>query len=221
MSTIAKNGNRAEKVLSIQPSIKLALEHYFQKPIATIKTVPGRKKSDNTIEFHDGTWLHFQNKDGDGSGRGWSVDRRDITEHGTDADFHTLLQSVCLRGKTTRPEIPAEISRQVLATCILGEDATFKPAYITHTVSDKTTGEITQLSICPTPLFMETLLAEIYPTMIPKRTCVHISPSMYLQRKGGGKSDNNPDHIQAKFRLNKKISDLFTELSLTTQTMLQ
>jgi len=37
---------------------------------------------------------------------------------------------------------------------------------------------------------------------------------MYLQRKGGGKTDNNPDHIQAKFKLNAKIAALFQDLPL-------
>jgi hypothetical protein len=214
MSAIAKNGNRAEKILSTQASIKQALEAYFQKPIYTITTIPGRKKSDNTIEFNDGKKIHFQNKDGDGSGRGWSVDRREATDHGQNADLHTLLKSVCLRGNTTRPEVDATISHQVLETCILGSDETFKPAFITHTISDKTTGVITKLSICPTPIFMQTLQAEVYDKMVPKRTCVHISPSMYLQRKGGGKTDNNPDHIQAKFKLNAKIAALFQDLPL-------
>jgi len=214
MSAIAKNGNRAEKVLSTQPSIKCALETYFQKPISAITTIPGRKKSDNTIQFSDGTLTHFQNKDGDGSGRGWSVDRREATEHGQNTDLHTLLKSVCLRGNTTRPEVDATVSHQVLDLCILGSDDTFKPAYITHTVSDKTTGTITKLSICPTPIFMQTLQSEVYEKMVPKRTCVHISPSMYLQRKGGGKTDNHPDHIQAKFKLNAKIAALFQELPL-------
>jgi len=214
MSTIAKNGNRAEKVLSTQDNLKPAFEAYFQKPIASISMVPGRKKSDNVINFSDGTKVQIQNKDGDGSGRGWSVDRRDLKDHGTDTDFHTLLQSVCLRGNTTRPTISQEISRQTLSQIIFGSDPAFQPEFITHTISDKTTGQITKISICPAKTFMDALLEELYPTMVPKRTCVHLSPSIYLQRKGGGKTDNNPDHIQAKLRFNEKIAALFTVVDL-------
>jgi hypothetical protein len=214
MAQIARNGNRAETVLTQQNSIKGALEAYFQKPILSIEKIPGRKKSDNTIKFNDGTHINFQNKDGDGSGRGWSVDRREATDHSQNADLHTLLKSVCLRSNTLRPEVDATISHQLLDLCILGSDATFKPAFITHTVSDKITGAITKLSICPTPIFMQTLQSEVYDKMVPKRTCVHISPSMYLQRKGGGKTDANPDHIQAKFKLNAKIAALFQDLPL-------
>jgi hypothetical protein len=214
MAQIARNGNRAETVLTQQNSIKGALEAYFQKPILSIEKIPGRKKSDNTIKFNDGTHVNFQNKDGDGSGRGWSVDRRDAADHGQDANLQTLLKSVCLRGKTTRPEVDVTISHPLLDGCILGSEDTFKPAFYTHTLSDKTTGVITKISICPTPILMQMLHSELYDKMVPKLTCVHISPSIYLQRKGGGKTDANPDHIQAKFKLNAKIAALFHDLSL-------
>ena len=47
---------------------------------------------------------------------------------------------------------------------------------------------------------MEKLLSELYPILTPKKTCVHLSPRLYLQRKGGGSKDHAPDHIQLKLK---------------------
>jgi len=39
-------------------------------------------------------------------------------------------------------------------------------------------------------------------------TCLHLSPYIALQRKGGGETDHSPNHIQAKFKFTKEILDL-------------
>ena len=60
---------------------------------------------------------------------------------------------------------------------------------------------------------MAFLHKELYEVMEPKRTCVHLSPICYLQRKGGGgKKDANPDNIQMKFRFTQAIEALFTPI---------
>ena len=39
-------------------------------------------------------------------------------------------------------------------------------------------------------------------------TCLHLSPYISLQRKGGGNTDHSPNHIQAKFRFTQEILNL-------------
>jgi hypothetical protein len=47
---------------------------------------------------------------------------------------------------------------------------------------------------------IEKLQERTYTTVDPKRTCIHISPDIYLQRKGGGTKDSRPDDIQTKLK---------------------
>ena len=43
-------------------------------------------------------------------------------------------------------------------------------------------------------------------------TCLHLSPNIYLQRKGGGSKDKNPDDIQAKIKITSQILSLCKKL---------
>ena len=42
----------------------------------------------------------------------------------------------------------------------------------------------------------------------PNGTCLHLSPNIVLQRKGGGKTDHAPNHIQAKLKITQNILDI-------------
>lgn len=44
-------------------------------------------------------------------------------------------------------------------------------------------------------------------------TCLHLSPYIALQRKGGDNTDNSPNHIQAKFKVTQGILNLCDKLS--------
>jgi hypothetical protein len=101
---------------------------------------------------------------------------------------------------------------------MLGIEEEYAPKYFTHTKSDKTTGQIKSMSICPTEKLLAFLHSELYPEMVPKRTCVHLSPNIYLQRKGGGKTDHSPDDIQMKFRFTKAVEKLYTPIFPLPQT---
>jgi hypothetical protein len=96
--------------------------------------------------------------------------------------------------------------------CILGENKDEYPTYFTHTKSDKNTEQIISITICLTTTLMEFLHKDLYQAMEPKRTCVHLSPICYLQRKGGGKKDATPDNIQMKFRFTQAIEELFVPI---------
>jgi hypothetical protein len=44
-------------------------------------------------------------------------------------------------------------------------------------------------------------------------TCLHLSPYIALQRKGGCNTDHSPNHIQAKFKVTQEILNLCDKLS--------
>ena len=216
-SLVAKNGFRAEVAICSQENIKQSLELYFNSPIKCLTRIHG-KKYDIKIVFENGTETTTQNKDGDGKGRGWSVDRRKV-EAFKDEQLTTLLKTICLKQGTEKPIISDNISKNVINMCMLGVTEEEYPKYFTHTKSDKSTGNIISMSICHTDTLMAFMYGELYKVMEPKRTCVHLSPNCYLQRKGGGKKDANPDNIQMKFRFTESVEKLFT--TIFTQTMSQ
>ena len=206
-SMVATHGFRAEAVFCSQEDVQTALEIYFGKAIKSRFRIHG-KKGDVQIEFVNGTKVILQNKDGNGKGRGWSVDRRSV--EGYEPECKPLLKTLCLKQGTERPVVGAVISKQVIHRGVMGTDEIYCPHYFTHTMLDKVTGKIVSLSICPTEKLMNCLYSELYSEMVPKRTCVHLSPNIYLQRKGGGKKDHSPDDIQMKFRFTESVEKLYT-----------
>jgi hypothetical protein len=216
-ATTARSGYRAETILCEQASVRAALVKYFGRgPIVSMVPIGGRKKSDVRVTFADGgATINIQNKDGDGSGRGWSVDRRDLGEHIANPAFQTLLANVCLRHEGERPTVTDEVPMTVLTYAICGDDVANEPDILTHTQCDPATGVIQELSIAPMATVMEALYDELYPDMVPKRTCVHLSPSIYLQRKGGGgATETRPDQIQMKWRRTPSLTAVLTRLPL-------
>ena len=215
-SLVAKNGFRAEVAMCSQENIKQSFELYFDSTIKCLTRIHG-KKCDIRIEFENGTETTIQNKDGGGKGRGWSVDRRKVDAF-KDERLTTLLKTLCLKQGTEKPIISNNISKNVITMCILGSSIEEYPKYFTHTISDKSSGNIISMSICPTDTLMEFMYGELYKVMEPKRTCVHLNPNCYLQRKGGGKKDHAPDNIQMKFRFTETVEKLFTTIFTQTRS---
>lgn len=195
---IAKNGNAAERRLCNNEDVRKRLETYFKKPISTIGLIPGRKKSDVLVTFVDGTTCRIQNKDGQGNNRGWSTDRRAVSKMPLDDAGKLLLNVVCLKQPGER--IEADCPPTLIRNLLFGTDLEYVPEYFTHSVFDKESGELLHLRISPATRVLDALTSIAYPKLVAKRTCVHISPLMYLQRKGGGKSDSAPDDIQLKLK---------------------
>ena len=210
-SQVAKNGFRAEVAICSQENIIPALEKYFKKPVKSTTVITGRKKSDIIVNFEDGTKTTIQNKDGDGKGRGYSVGRLKV-EAFNHEPLETLLKTKCLKQGTEKPTVTSDISKQVINMCMLGTDVEFEPKHFSHTKCDKITGEILSMSMCATDTLMAFMHEDLYKVMVPKRTCVHLSPNCYLQRKGGGKKDAKPDDIQMKFRFTDAVEKLFTPI---------
>jgi len=208
----ARLGFKAEEVLTTLPAVAAAFATYFTKPVKAVVKAPHGKKTDVIVQFTDGTNTRIQNKNGNNQ-RGFSVDRRDGADLTTSETCRSLIDTVCLkRGGPAahRPSVSSITSLQMVDTCFLGDDTDWAPDYITHTQMKD--GTLQHMAICSMPEFVKALKAEIYAEVVPKRTCVHLSPSIYLQRKGGGKTDKKPDQIQTKWKQGASVEKLFTPL---------
>ena len=204
---IAITGNLAEDILCKSSNVldKLSTQ-YFKKNIVSCEKLK-RKKSDHRITFEDGSHTMIQLKNGDGGGRGWSFDRRSLSVMPTNESVKELVRIVCLKSVGERQILPNDTT--LLSRLILGDEEATQPQHFIHTTLKD--GKITSLSACPTSLFMATILKTAYENCDSKRTCIHLTPLIYLQRKGGGKTDHSPDDIQAKLRC---MPDCMTEIKL-------
>lgn len=192
----ARSGNAAERHMCDHPVVRQKLERHFGTPIAEIRLISGRKKSDVLVQFDNGRQVRIQNKNGPGENRGWSADRRAVSRMPLDDVGKQLLDNVCLKRSGERPAVdrPAGLVYDLL----MGAEPEYVPEYFTHSIFHRETGELLHLSIAPAEKVLAALNEIAYPQLVAKRTCVHISPLMYLQRKGGGRADNSPDDIQLK-----------------------
>jgi len=194
---VARSGFKAENVLIKQYTALNALStQYFHKPIVSAILVPGRTKSDIKLWFNDTTFTTAQIKNGNGGGRGWSFDRRSIDSMPISSEAKILLKTVCLRTGEERKIVP--IDTDILRQLFLGNDESTMPQHFIHT--NMVNGIITELSVCPADEFIASVNSDIFTQYNAKKTCIHLSPLIYLQRKGGGSSDHSPNDIQSKLR---------------------
>jgi hypothetical protein len=197
-SQVAKDGNKAEFDFCHNQKIKESLSQYFGKGIAQVKKITGQKKSDILVLCTDGTQYTLQLKSGTGGGRGWSCDRRSLSNLPVDTVGQQLVGNLCLKKGTDRPVVSQPVN--LIVDLLLGTELEYKPTHFVHIAVNKVTGDLQELSICDTTTVLHALQQEAYPSLEPKKTCVHLSPRMYLQRKGGGSKDHAPDDIQLKLK---------------------
>lgn len=212
-SQVAKDGNKAEFDFCTNRAVWTALRLYFGKGIDQIRKIPGQKKSDILVLCSDGTRYTLQIKSGTGGGRGWSCDRRTLDNLPVDSAGKTLIGNICLKKSAERPSAPLPPS--LISSLLLGSDEETKPTHFVHVDSNKTTGELERITICEAEQILTSLQQEAYTNLEPKRTCVHLSPRMYLQRKGGGSKDHAPDDIQLK--LKSFPDEIMKELDITME----
>lgn len=194
----ARKGFKAESLFCQSGVVKELLETYFNKAIVDIKKQVHGKKSDIVVVFCDETVAKIQNKNGNSkNSRGWSADRRSVDKMPVNDDGKLLLRNVCLKECTDRPVVLFD--PQIVSTLLLGDDAEYMPTHYSHTAFDDS-GELIHLRICPSELIIAEFIQTAHPTLVAKRTCVHINDYMYLQRKGGGSTDHSPNDIQLKVK---------------------
>ncbi len=192
----AKKGFKAETLFCETPIVRDLLETYFNKKIVAIRKQVHRKKSDVVVDFDDGTTSKIQNKNGNSKkSRGWSADRRSIDKMPLNDDGKLLLKNVCLHQDTYRPVVAFDPT--LIKTLLTGVEDEYMPTYHSHT-SFNDSGELLYLSICPTETLISEFISLAHPTLVAKKTCVHINKHLYLQRKGGGSKDHSPNDIQLK-----------------------
>ena len=225
----ARSGFQAERIAVTDPRFKAAYEKYFQKPITDMKVVSG-EKYDILISFSDGTNTTVQNKKVESlGGRGDSFDRRRI-ESTFENEFirkYLTLLSLIRKGKRQTHMTPEqkkdfislcnknlEDIKQYLKKTFMGE-AGKENQYWSIMKTDKTFTNI-ELYMVTAQKFYEYLVSRIKIDISLKSngTCLNLSPDIYLQRKGGEKTDKSPNDIQAKLKIDQNILNLFERVPI-------
>jgi len=226
-SDTAKSGFRAEDIFRTNDDIKNALETYFKKTILKIIKAPHGFKYDNIIIFDDNTSINIQNKKIISTGgRGDSFDRRHIknTFNNLFIKKYLTLLTLIRPGKrqtnmTNEQKTDfiklcnnnLEDMKQYLKKTLIGEINKNDYWCIMHT--DKNFSK-TNLYIIESDKFYKFIEQSINIDIKFKKngTCLHISPYISLQRKGGGSTDHSPNHIQAKLKITQNILNNFNHI---------
>tara|TARA_B110000908_G_C10165994_1_gene408391 strand:+ start:35 stop:757 length:723 start_codon:yes stop_codon:yes gene_type:complete len=229
-SQTARSGFRAEAIFRSDVRIKQALATYFNKPIRQIIKAPNGRKYDNIIIFQDGTRTNIQNKKFQSlGGRGDSFDRRHIQKTFDTTLIRKYLTVLTLIRKHKRKTLMTNEQKkdfiilcnkhlddikQYIQKTLLGipgsqndywcfmktdKDFSFMDIYIINSKTFYT--------------FIESTL-NIDIKLKTNGTCLHLSPNIVLQRKGGGKTDHAPNHIQAKLKITQNILDICDKILL-------
>jgi len=210
----ASDGFKAERVLSTQPNVKVALGAYFGKQIAEIQVISG-KKSDVVVHFVDGTKTTAQIKNFTNPNMAkWpfhQTNRRWLKD--LPPEFQGIASHICLgqpknRGRLkglTRQEflspyvLPTAVDSKNLARLILlGTEVDWAPQHMILTIM--TDGKIQRLWAEPMVSFMAAVDSAMYPTpqLGEEGTSLFLCPEISMQRKGGDKGAASADQIQFK-----------------------
>jgi len=222
MSEIAKAGFQAERAFASQANVKDALEKYFDKPIASIDVIPGSKKTDNKINFRDGSAINIQLKNYNTAtiheGRAHQLNRRPLSK--CPPEWIGLLSHICLGRSKSKGRMKgvcnkefyspfimptAEDSKALLRDVVLGKEPVFAPEYMVLSYSKD--GIIQGLWAENISDFLDACGSATYgiPQESSKGTSVYICPEVSIQRKGGDGGKPSANDIQFKFNLNKDI----------------
>lgn len=222
MSEIAKAGFQAERAFAVQPTVKVALENYFDKEIWTIDVIPGSKKTDNRITFRDGSTTNIQLKNYNTAtiheGRAHQLNRRPLSK--CPPQWIGILSHICLGRSKSKGRMKgvcnkefyspfimptAEDSKALLREVVLGKEAFFAPEYMFLSYSKD--GVIEGLWAENISDFLDICGSATYevPQESSKGTSVYICPEVSIQRKGGDGGKPSANDIQFKFNLSAEI----------------
>jgi hypothetical protein len=220
-STIAKNGLLLQKCLEIQEvlsAVKTIL--CTEKDIIITKDneyidYPSGKKTDVKLCPYNIN-LQIKRVSSFEKDRGHHIDRRNIEDlskyfenkHKITSLLQKLMISRCIT-KEEKQELTTLMDNkhyifQLLFDLILGKQKQFKPTHILFIdASDKKKYEF---YICDVYVLIGYILKSSVVSV--KETCVHIGKNIYFQRRGGDKSDKNPNQVQTKFKITLEIKQL-------------
>lgn len=225
-SLIAKNGFKAEKIFRQDQNIKESLEKYFKKTIKKIIPAPHGKKSDHIIVFIDDTFIKIQQKKLERlGGRGDSFDRRHI-QNTFDSrwirKYLTLLTLIRPTPKSTA--MTSEQKKDFVSLCnrnrsdiekyiqktLIGANDEYPNEYWCFMKTNRNLNTASmELHIIKSSELYKFMVNSIDPHISYRKngTCLHLNKHISLQRKGGGKSDNRPNEIQAKLKITQNLLD--------------
>ena len=226
-SLTAKSGFTAENIFRTNDVIKLNLEKYFEKKISSFDKIHG-KKYDTKIYFEDGCSVNIQNKKIENlGGRGDSFDRRHIKNTFNNQEIKKYLTLLTLIRKSKNETLMSEEQKidfiklcnnnlddieQYIKKTLIGEDIEIND-YWCIMKTNKTFTNMELFIISSKKMFnfvKQTLKIDI--KLKKNGTCLHLSPYIALQRKGGGNTDHSPNHIQAKLKFTQEILNLCDKL---------
>ena len=229
MSHIAKTGNKAQVLICSQSNIMMAFG------AMRITGAAHGKKTDNIISYHNGTSMKIQLKNSDTmseSTRGHSVDRRswfefvrplkslslraalrEITQKKKRVKGESWVGDIFTQACSSRAE-----SELIVRRALLGDDPDFAPTHFVATRLNSAKTEIISVSVCSTNTLLEHLVSTLYEHPRLVKSCIELSPHIYLQRKGGDKNDTRASDIQTKVKFDASLSHLFTPLPLPEST---
>ena len=210
------------------PKIHKALEGYFKKSIRNVTKAPPRQKYDSIIEFEDGTSYKIQNKKIIGlGGRGDSFDRRHISDTFNNRFIRKYFTKLSLCRPSPRKtsmtcgqkkdfiklcnDNPKDIKQYLLKTFIGKKNNKNDYWCIMKTNKEFSKVDLFIIDSVHFHTFLEDSIS-IDIKLKENGTCLHISPNIALQRKGGTNTDRAPNDIQAKLKITQNILDLCTRI---------
>tara|TARA_B110000211_G_scaffold204235_1_gene237601 strand:- start:2475 stop:3167 length:693 start_codon:yes stop_codon:yes gene_type:complete len=226
-SEIAKSGFKVEHLFITALDIKTSLDNFFNKQIKKIILAPPKKKFDIICIFDDDTKFNIQLKKIINFGsRGNSFDRRHICNTFENPNMKRYLTLLSLSRPTKRSTLMSKEQKkdfillgnnhpndvkQYLKNSLIGDEE--KNDYFCIIKTNKKLSEY-KLYIIKSEKLYESLEKSIDINISMKRngTCLHLTPNIYLQRKGGGKSDRSPNHIQAKLKITRELLTNFNHI---------
>lgn len=227
-SDTAKSGFKAEEIFRTDVNIINSLEKHFKKSIKKIIKAPHGEKYDNIIIFEDESNYKIQNKKFlNFGGRGDSFDRRHIKKTFNNRYIRKYLTGLTLVRRTKRTTSMSKEQKedfislcnknlddikQYLKKTLIGTDEN-KNEYWCFMKTDKDLSKI-QLHLIESEKLYNFLEKNINIDIKLRNngTRLHLSKYIALQRKGGGKTDHAPNHIQAKLTITKDLLDMCDQI---------
>jgi hypothetical protein len=224
-SKTAKNGFKIEKEFINNEEIKKKLEMIFKLRIKNILEAPHGKKYDAIIIFIDNTKKNIQIKKYNNlNGRGNSFDRRDINNLFNDKKINNLVNKliiICDIHDNEKEDLNQLCNNNkiiiidYLEKILIGKNENKNDYWCIIKTSDKNNEiqKIENLHILSSKDLFNYIKNSI--NCIAKKTCLHLTNNIYLQKKGNKKNEGKRENdIQAKFKITQEILNLCDKITL-------
>lgn len=218
-ATIALSGLRFEKTICTPQVLEALLSHcsvsHTQQDDKFVE-FPSGKKTDcivhpQLLKIQIKKICSFQKN------RGHHIDRRSLSRmssffHETE-NVETLMKKLFISkniSENEKQQLETLLNKDThgifdLILCVfLGEHKYYRPQHIVFI--DTSDGEVCRFYICHVHKLIGFLLKHYHVSV--KKTCIHFGKNLYLQRRGGSKTDSRPNDIQTKFCVSPEIKDL-------------